>query len=66
MNKTFKEWNRLGFSVLKGAKSNKRNDNNEALFHRSQVIESLFNQEEVDHEDPLEQYFKEVAWGSND
>ncbi|MBV6513867.1 MAG: hypothetical protein FMNOHCHN_03423 [Ignavibacteriaceae bacterium] len=38
--KTFEEWRRLNFSIIKGEKSQARNKNGEPLFSDSQVREN--------------------------
>ena len=38
--KTFEEWRRLNFSIIKGEKSRAKNQNGEALFSQSQVREN--------------------------
>jgi hypothetical protein len=55
-NKTFKRWNELGFYVIKGEKSKKRNKRGVCVFSEDQV-EELFDWEEDWYgEDPHDYY----------
>ena len=54
--KTFNQWSKLGFKIIKGSKSKSRNSEGVPLFTKDQVELSIFNYDD-EYERELDQHF---------
>jgi len=55
--KTFSQWNEIGFHVVKGEKSHKRNKKGECLFSEKQVRQAECLIGVLDYDDPCMDLF---------
>lgn len=55
---SFDEWSKLGYSIIKGSKSHKKDSNGIALFNEEQVKKDNYRSryEDIDDYDPTEFY----------
>lgn len=59
--KTFEDWKKSGFHVLKGQKSKKRSDSGKALFSRDQVEENYNDPGDIDMQEDYDRFMDEYG-----